>query len=101
MLSPASSSKKQPSTNFGMRLRGRIAYLRKLVLSWRHRLQQRREPTLPRRQPNSFNFRQIDLARGVVDVEADNLALLVMIDIEAEHDFPRLDAGNVLKLDIV
>jgi len=36
----------------------------------------------------------------MVDIEANNLAFLIEIDVEAERDFPRFDARNVLQLDV-
>src|SRR5690348_16121911 len=52
------------------------------------------------RKCNGLDLRRIELARGMVDVEANNLAFFIEVDIETERDLPRLDARNVFQLDV-
>ena len=51
-----------------------------------------------RRQCDRLDLGQIELARGVIDIDADNVAGGVEIGAQTFRDFPRLRAGRVGEL---
>src|SRR5207249_2240946 len=53
-----------------------------------------------RRQGDRLDLGEVELAGGVVDIEADDIALCVEIDDEPFNDFPCLDARAALQLDV-
>ena len=48
------------------------------------------------RKSDGLDLRQVELARGMVDIEADDFALGIEIDIEAFGDLARLGARRIL-----
>jgi hypothetical protein len=53
-----------------------------------------------RRQRDGFDLGEVELARGIVDVEADDVPLGVEVDDKAFDDLTRLRARRALQLDI-
>jgi hypothetical protein len=53
-----------------------------------------------RGQRNRFNDRQVKLLGGVVDIEANNVALRVEVDDETLHDLPGFNARDILQFDV-
>jgi hypothetical protein len=53
-----------------------------------------------RRQRNRLDAGKVELARGMVDIEPDHVAIGVKIDIEPFDNLPRLRAGRAFELDI-
>src|SRR4051794_12646306 len=53
-----------------------------------------------RRQRNRLDAGKLELARGMIDIEPDHVAIGIEIDIEPFDNLPRLRARRALQLDI-
>src|SRR5436309_16036225 len=52
------------------------------------------------RKSYRLDLRQVELVRGVVDIESNDSALCIEIDVEPLDDLPRLGARRILQLDV-